>query len=235
MTQRPRLEDGMSSDQSTRRLLWGVGTPRTMRAHWALHELSLAYQTRRIGSRTGETSAPEFAALNARGKIPVLQDGEFVITESAAIITYLSDAYSDERSSLVPSGRLDRARWLEWCFFIMTELDATSLYVIRRHRDLRAVYGDAPAAVQSAQAYFIKQLEWASRWLSSAASYLVGEQFTTADILLTTCLAWADAQRFPLNDGCTAYLRRTTQRQAYRSAHAANHPTVLQSSAVGGE
>ena len=132
-------------------------------------------------------------------------------------------------------GRLDRARWMEACFFIMTELDATSLYVIRRHRDLKAIYGDAPAAVQSAQAYFMKQLEWVSRRLSSEASYLTGRQFTTADILLTTCLVWAAAQRFPLNDSCMAYLQRATQRQAYCSAYAANHPAVLQSSTVRGE
>jgi glutathione S-transferase len=68
--------------------LWGVGTSRTIRAHWAMHELGLAYQTRAIGARTGETKTAEYTALNPRQKIPLLQDGDFCIGESAAIVAY---------------------------------------------------------------------------------------------------------------------------------------------------
>ena len=57
-------------------VVWGVGTPRTMRAHWVLQELALPYETRAIGSRTGETQSDDFLALNPRGKIPVLQLGD---------------------------------------------------------------------------------------------------------------------------------------------------------------
>lgn len=215
--------------QSTNRVLWGVGTPRTMRPHWALHELSLSYETRPIQSRSGETLSPEFTVLNPRQKIPVLQDGDFVIAESAAIVAYLSDLYADEKNALVPRGRAERARWLEWCFFIMTELDATSLYVVRRHRGLKDVYGDAPAAVESAQAYFTKQLAHVDKALQRGPRYLLGEQFTTADILLTTCLISAVAYKFSVHDSCLAYLERTTARDAYRSGFAANHPQVLPS------
>ena len=40
-------------------VLWGIGTSRTLRAHWALRELGLDYQSRPIQSRTGETKTPE--------------------------------------------------------------------------------------------------------------------------------------------------------------------------------
>ena len=65
--------------------LWGVGTPRTMRAHWMLMELGLDYQMRPIQSRSGETRTVEFLALNPRHKIPVLQHRDLVLAESAAI------------------------------------------------------------------------------------------------------------------------------------------------------
>ena len=132
------------SDVNGKRILWGVGTSRTIRAHWALHELGLEYERRPIQPRTGETQTPEFSALNARQKIPLLQDNGFVITESAAIVTYLSDAYGQPHNRLVPDDLRERARCLEWCFFVISELDATSLYVMRRHGDLRHIYGDAP-------------------------------------------------------------------------------------------
>ena len=74
-------------------ILWGAGTGRTMRAHWMLLELGLDYQFHPIGSRTGETQADDFVQLNPRHKIPVLKHGSFVLTESAAIIQYLSNTF----------------------------------------------------------------------------------------------------------------------------------------------
>ena len=210
----------------TQRILWGVGTGRTLRAHWALHELSLPYDMRAIRTRSAETQTAEFTTLNSRRKIPVLQDGAFVITESAAIVAYLSDTYSNEDNALVPSSRSDRARWLEWCFFIMTELDATSLYVIRRHLGLRAIYGDAPTAVEAAKSYFSRQLNYVTKALSANPRYLMGEQFNTADILLTTCLTSANRKKISLPSVCIEYLERTTARAAYRAAYATNYPQV---------
>jgi glutathione S-transferase len=114
-----------------------------MRVHWALHELRLPYDTRAVQPRSAETQTAEFKKLNSRQKIPVLQDGGFVLTESAAIVAYLSDRYARTENPLIPSNQFERTRWLEWCFFIMTELDASSLYVIRRHLALKDVYGEA--------------------------------------------------------------------------------------------
>ena len=63
-------------------ILWGVGTKRTIRAHWALHELDLPYECRPIMSRSGETKSTEFTALNVRQKIPLLEDGDFVLEKA---------------------------------------------------------------------------------------------------------------------------------------------------------
>ena len=46
--------------------LWGVGTSRTIRAHWAMFELDLPYTTKPIGPRTGETKTAEYTSLNPR-------------------------------------------------------------------------------------------------------------------------------------------------------------------------
>ncbi len=83
-------------------ILWGVGTTRTIRAHWALHELGLSYKSRPILPRSGETKTPEYTALNARQKIPLLQDKDLTIGESAAIVAYLAQKYRKAGASLVP-------------------------------------------------------------------------------------------------------------------------------------
>jgi glutathione S-transferase len=115
---------------SSRRILWGAGTSRTIRPHWALHELGLDFELRPILPRTGETQTAEFTALSARQKIPLLQDNGLILTESAAIVVYLSDAYAQPHNRLMPIDPRARAQCLEWCFFVISELDATSLYVI---------------------------------------------------------------------------------------------------------
>ena len=204
--------------------LWGVGTSRTIRPHWALHELGLSFELRPILPRTGETQTAEFTALNARQKVPVLQDGSLVLTESAAIVTYLSDAYGQPDNRLFPTGTQERARCLEWCFFVISELDATSLYVMRRHGDLRHIYGDAPLANEAAAAYFQKQMRTVERALDAGPHYILGDRFTAADILLSTCITWAVRYSVPVADTVLAYNSRVTARPPYVRAVETNTP-----------
>jgi glutathione S-transferase len=212
---------------SDKLVLWGVGTTRTFRAHWALHELSLPYESRPILPRSGETKTPEYTALNARQKIPLLVDGDFRIGESAAIVAYLSQNYSTPEHVLVPEEKSLQAKWLEWCFFIVAELDSTSLYVMRRHgtnNGLAHIYGEAPAVVSQAGEYFRHQLRHVDLALSDGRMYLMGDQFTTADIILTTCLTWAIDYGVGICDSAVPYLERTKSRPAYQLAAAANTP-----------
>jgi glutathione S-transferase len=212
----------MKDGQPRRLVLWGVGTSRTLRAHWALHELGLDYECRPILPRTGETKSPEFTVLNPRQKIPLLQDGDFTIAESPAIAAYLSDTYATAENSLIPADPRERAAWLEWCFYAATELDATSLYVMRRHGDLKHIYGESPVALESAAEYFATQLRHAEQALQDGRPFLVGGRLTTADMLLTTCLSWAMSYRVPVTAACLHYLERITSRPAYRAATATN-------------
>jgi glutathione S-transferase len=208
--------------------LWGVGTSRTVRAHWAMAELGLDYETRAIGARTGETQTAEYTLLNPRQKIPLLQDDDFCIGESAAIVAYLSRTYSQGRISLIPETPRDYAAWLEWSFFIVTELDSTSLYVMRRHKAdaLGHIYGTAPDVVARAGEYFRRQLRHVETALADGRTYLMGDRFNSADILLTTCLEWAIAYDVGICDNARPYLERIQQRPAYQRGKIANLPAA---------
>jgi glutathione S-transferase len=212
------------SETVNERVLWGAGTSRTIRAHWAMHELGLAYERRPIQARTGETQTPAFTALSARQKIPLLQDNGFVITESAAIVTYLSDAYGQPGNRLVPEAVRDRARCLEWCFFVISELDATSLYVMRRHGDLRHIYGDAPIANEAAAAYFQQQMRSVERALEDGRPHILGDRFSAADMLLSTCISWAVRYGVAVTDRVLEYNAGIIAREAYARAVESNKP-----------
>ena len=207
-----------------RRIVHGIGTTRTLRAHWALHELGLDYQTEPVLSRSGQTETAEYRRLDPRGKIPVLDDGGFIVTESAAIVTYLGERYGTETTLLVPRDLESRTRYNEWLSFTTMELDATSLYVIRRHEGLPHIYGEAPTATRVAREYFLRQIDAAAAKMTDGRPSLIGDTFTGADIVMTTCLAWADGLELPLPKVFRAYLARQRARPAFASALAANTP-----------
>ena len=197
--------------------LWGGATSRTLRAHWMIHELDLDYTPELIGSRSGTTQSDDFRVLNAKEKIPVLVDGDFVLTESTAIVTYLGDTYGPE-SGLVPKPYTrERARYNEWASFIQMELDAHTLYVLRKHRDLADLYGEAPAAIETAIAGFNKQVAVAETQLREEI-YLLGDTFTAADLLLMTCLDWAVAYGIDIAESFEPYRANIHERPAFRSA-----------------
>ena len=194
--------------------LWGGATSRTIRAHWALHELGLDYEKKLIGSRTGATQTEEFQALSIKGKIPVLVHDDFVLTESAAIVTYLGDTFG---GLTPPHGGRERARYNEWVSFILMELDAHTLYIIRRHEGLKQLYGEAPAAITAAREGFLRQIRWAEPRIE-ASPFLVGDSFSGVDILMTSCLDWADSYGFELAQSLHDYRNRHHERKAYRAA-----------------
>jgi glutathione S-transferase len=201
--------------------IWGGATSRTLRAHWMAHESGLDYTPRLIGSRTGETTTDAFRAMNPKEKIPVLVDDGFVLSESVAIVTYLGDHYG-AGSGLVPPWRdRQRARYNEWMSFVQMELDAHTLYVMRKHRDLADLYGEAPAAIDTAIAGFNKQVNVASVALAQQP-YLLGDDFTAADLVLMTCLDWAVAYGIQLDAVLNAYRDRIHARDAFQAARTLN-------------
>lgn len=194
-----------------------------MRAHWMLAELGIEYETRAILPRTEGMNDPVFKELNQRGKVPVFQQADLVIGESGAIVFYLADRYR-ERHLLAPErGTSERAVFDDLCLFTLMELDAP-LYVIRRHGGLPDVYGESEVAVESAGKYFLRQVEVMDRRLADGRPFLLGESFSGADLLLATCLAWAQIVELTLTPRLEDFQARISTREAFKRAMAVNFP-----------
>lgn len=202
--------------------LWGMGTVRQLRPHWMLAELGLDYEYFPVHPRSGETKKPEFLKINPRHKVPVLRHGDMVIAESAAIIQYLSEAFETPAGVYVPRGSAERAKLNEWCYFIISELDATSLYIVRRHLGLKHIYGEAPKAVEEAKKYFCEQLGAMDDRIGTT---LLPQGFSVADILLVTCLDWALSENLELPRRAAAYREGLIRRPAYKAASAKAYQT----------
>ena len=206
------------------RRVWGIGSPRTLRPHWMLHELGLDYDTRAILPRSAEMDDPELRGFTQRRKVPFFEDGEVKIGESGAITFYLADRYRD-RAQLAPDpGTAARAAFEELAFFVLMELDATALYVLRRHEGLPDVYGNAPDECAAARGYFERMVGEIERRLADGRPHLLGDAFSAADVLLTSCLAWAQFVAIPLAAPLVAYRDRVAARPAFEAAMAVNFP-----------
>lgn len=207
---------------SKNRILWGVGTSRTIRAHWALIELNLSYKTEIIRTRTPDTETAAFKSVNPRQKIPVLQDGTLTMGESAAIVTYLAESYSTEQVRLIPDNPKARAKYFEWMSFICMELDATSLYVLRRHWSLPEIYGDSPVANKASEEYFNRMITAADKLKNPKQKYLLETGFSGVDILMTTTLKWAIDYNQKIPNDFMEYLDHMVNRPGYIAALEAN-------------
>lgn len=90
---------------------WGSGSPFAWNVLLALAYKNLPYDSKRLDMAAGEHKTPEFLALNPRGKVPVLVDGDVVVTESLAIVAYLDAKFPE--NSLFGSTPLEKGRIME--------------------------------------------------------------------------------------------------------------------------
>lgn len=72
---------------------WGSGSPYCWRVALALECKGLSYVSHRLHFERQEHKSPQLLALNFRGRLPVLRDGDYVVFESLAILYYLDRKY----------------------------------------------------------------------------------------------------------------------------------------------
>lgn len=203
--------------------IWGNTSTRTMRPIWVLHELGVRFELQTMGPRTGETQTAEYTALNPKQKIPFMVHNGFALSESTAIANYLVGEFGEDSHMFFPSTAQEKARHDEWCYFIVGELDETSLYILRRHGDLREIYGGSDEVIASTKEYFYKQLNAISNVKPEPFEFLLGDKFSVADILLTTCLDWMLFYKMEVPEFLRDYHSSMQSRPAYRSAFKQNY------------
>src|SRR5215216_1508929 len=96
--------------------LYHAAPSRSSIVRWMLEEIGEPYDVHLLSLKRGEQRAADYLAINPMGKVPSLKHGDVVITEAAAICTYLADAFPDRKLN-VPIGDARRGTYLKWLFF----------------------------------------------------------------------------------------------------------------------
>ena len=191
--------------------LMGSKKSRAFRVLWALEEMDLPYEFAPSAARSDEVRA-----VNPSGKVPVLIEGDAVLTDSVAIIQYLADKHG---KLTFPAGTLDRARQDGLMQFACDEMDGTLWTAARNSfvlpEDLRV-----PAIKETLKWEYKKSMASLAQKLGDR-TYLMGDTFTVADIIATHCGTWARNAGFVSDQPVVeAYIDRVISRPAYQRATA---------------
>lgn len=131
-----------------------------------LAEKGIDYEGRLLNLRRFEQTSPEFLKLNPNGVVPVLIDGDFVMTESTAITDYLDERYP--APALKPSGARGRAEIGMWNRFI-DEVPTIAVKLPSFQKNMRPALAQySPAELEAAIAR-IPNPDTAARWRAAAA------------------------------------------------------------------
>jgi len=149
--------------------LWGYS--RDIRAMWALEECGVPYETHGLDcGPKGLLSEPSFKELSPFNQLPVIDDDGFILTESGAILLYLAE----KSGRLMPHDLQGRAHVHRWCFTALNNIELMTLTIL---------FGESTWHLKTLPRFLTPIDEMLSK-----QSYLTGEDFTVADILMVGVL-----------------------------------------------
>src|SRR5688572_17114098 len=114
-------------------IFWASGSCPSWRVLFTLEIKGLPYESRLLEFSKREHKSAEMLAMNPRGKVPVLRDGDFTLYESMAIIAYLEAKYP-ERPALGRTAEETGAIWRAWAecvFYVEPAVDGVCIPIYR--------------------------------------------------------------------------------------------------------
>ncbi|HEX7435145.1 MAG TPA: glutathione S-transferase family protein [Caldimonas sp.] len=175
----------------------------------------------------GAQRTPEFLAINPMGRVPVLEDGDFVLTESAAIMAYLADAKPD--SPLYPRDLKQRANVNRWLFWGASHWGPAFAALAFEKWIKKFMQLGEPDLVQ------VKRQEDALRGLATvldahlaSREWVCGPTITIADLAIAASLGAAERVQFRVADfvAMEVWFEKVKALEAWKSTEPPSLPTT---------
>lgn len=179
---------------------------------WMLEEIGVPYELRFVDIMAGGQKAPGILAKNPMGKLPILEDGDVVVTESAAIGLYLADRYAAGR--LAPL--LDdpqRGTYLRWSLFAPSVIEPGLMAKAAgwTYKEGQAGWGNHEAMLTAIESAL------------SGGDFILGDRFSMADVIFGGTVRYMlTFKMLEPRDAFVAYQKRLEARPALQAAEARN-------------
>ena len=179
--------------------------------HWMLEEVGAPYDTQVLSFEKGEHKRPQFLALNPMGKVPTIVHRGVVVTEAAAICTYLADAFPEARLA-PPVTDPRRGTYLRWLFFGAGCVEPA---LIDKMFSRPAV--DRPGAL----GYGSYEATLAALETAVASGWILGGEFSAADVYIGSEINWGlGTKALEPRPAFERYAARCQERPAFQRAAA---------------
>jgi glutathione S-transferase len=189
--------------------LYHAPNTRSTGALTLLEELGVPFDLHVLNFKAGEQRAPAYLAINPMGKVPAIMHRGGLVTEQVAVFLYLADLYP--AASLAPA--LDsalRGPYLRRMAFYGSCFEPAVMD--------RAMKREPGAQMSSPYGSFDDVLNTVTGWVRTGP-YMLGEQFSAADVLWGMGLGWITAFKLiPEVPEIAAYVERVTARPAFARA-----------------
>jgi glutathione S-transferase len=199
--------------------LYHAPRSRGLIARWMLEEVGEPYAVHPLNLQKGENRQAPYLAVNPMGKVPALDHDGVVVTEAAAICSYLADAFP-KAGLAPPPGDRQRGPYLKWLFFGAGCLEPAVIdRLLKREPGSKGMmgYGDFDGLIE----VLAKALE--------RGPYLLGESFTAADVVIGSGLNWGlMTQAIPERPEFAGYRQRLSARPAWQRVVAQDAELVKQ-------
>jgi glutathione S-transferase len=190
--------------------VYGKVFTRTFRVLWLLEELGVSYEL--IDSAP---QSEDVRRLNPLGKVPVVMDGDAVLSDSVAIMTYLADKHGQFTYA---AGTVERARQDAMTLMLIDDFDAL-LWAASRHSFVLPEDKRVSAIKPSLAWEFQRNADRIADLIQGP--FLMGEAMTIADILCVHCLNWSVSAKFSVeNRKLLDYAKSLRNRDAYKRVQA---------------
>jgi glutathione S-transferase len=195
--------------------IYGDVASRTFRILWALEEAQVPYEFIPIALSKGEHKTPEFLKVNPYGKVLVLVHGDLKLYASGAQCLYVAQLYPER--GLLPASTAGQALCYQWMFFATSELEEP-MWTKVRHRFSLPEELRVAKMLEVAQYDFDIKIKKVEDGIERGP-FLLGEQFTCADILVGQTLFWAlKASMLKPSARVAEYIETLKSRPSFRAA-----------------
>ncbi len=194
--------------------LYGSSMSRAGRSLWALEEAGVKFEHVLVP----ETRKPEYLKINPNGHVPAFDDNGTILWESMAINLYVAEKYG--KAPLWPSTVEGHGACYQWSLWCMTEIETPMIDVFMHRIMLPADQRDEKVAVAA-----LEKLKAPLKVLDDRlqkSDYLLGKEFTIADLNVASVLSIAQYIQLDLSPTPTAqkWLQKCLERPAHQRAGA---------------
>ncbi len=203
--------------------LYHYPAARSTRTKWMLHEvLGDAFEVEKVDLYAAVQYSAEFLRMNPNHNLPVLEitwaNGAVQhMLESAAMVTFLADAFPEAGLAPAPDASPERADYLQMLHFGSTWMDMI-LWQIRAHEHVLPAAERDPRTVARYRKKFSDEIEPQLAARLAQAPFVCGEKFTAADCVVGHTVLWARGYGLCRGEIFQRYMSRLSQRPAFGAA-----------------